>query len=98
MEKAYMAGKPHHLNKMEFVALKDEILALIGRGHTKKSAYEALKGEGRIEHLTYRSFLKHLKGTVPRAQRRDKLGQTTKGTHSLGKTDTNSIDLNTIWE
>ncbi len=93
-----MAGKPHHLNKMEFVALKDEIAAMLDKGHTKKSAYEALKENGRIEHLTYRSFLQHLKGTVAHVPLKNNPTQSIKKTQSLGKTDNTLIDPKTIWE
>lgn len=89
-----MAGKPHHLNRIEFIALHDEIIALIDKGHTKKSAFETLMSQGRIEHLTYRSFLRFLKAE-------EAIGsEKSNSVHSTAKANAaaSSIDPKTIWE
>ncbi|TVM13538.1 hypothetical protein DPQ33_18280 [Oceanidesulfovibrio indonesiensis] len=93
-----MAGKPHHLNRIEFIALHDEIIALIDKGHTKKSAFETLMSQGRIEHLTYRSFLRFIKAEEALGPEKNKSAHATAKVNAVAKDCGISIDPKTIWE
>lgn len=93
-----MPGKPPHLNRVEFLAIKEEFLKLIALGHTVKSAFQTLKDDGKIEHLTYRTILKLHGGDKNAAQAQRNTPSTARGPKIVGQQSANKLDTASIWE
>lgn len=53
--------------RVEFMAVREDVEALIAKGHPAMSIYQQFKAAGKIS-MSYRAFHRHLKGTPKKAR------------------------------
>ncbi len=57
------------LARVEFFAVREDVMALLNQGHTYASAYDRLKGAGKIS-MSYSAFRNYVHTRSPKLKKR----------------------------